>query len=108
MKRFGRFHLGQQNCIGRALKRHFESLCKARIVCGWCTDDPFTRPEIATPDLFQQVGMGCLTGFGGDRILEIEDHAIGWKRLCLLDGAGIGSRQEEGRTAEAERLGIVI
>ena len=55
-------------------------------------DEHLARAEAAGLDRVGDLLARGFLGVGRDRILEVEDDAVGGERFRLLQGAGIGAR----------------
>ena len=65
-------------------------------------DDHLARAEATRLHGLGDLATRGLLGVGGDRILEVEDDAVGGERLGLLQRAGVGTRHVEHAAARTD------
>ncbi len=100
-------NLGNHDAVRHGLGGGREVVGVPGRVDGVNADEHLARTEAAGLDRVRHLLAGGLLGVGRDRILEIEDDAVGGKRLGLLQRTGIGARHIEHAAAGANGHGSV-
>src|SRR5262249_14541929 len=92
-----------QYCVGRSAGGGDEVARMPGRINAVHSNKDFASAEAARLHCIGHLLTRRLLRFGRDRILEVENHAIGRQRFRLLERAGIGTRHIEHTAARTDR-----